>query len=46
VDGPRLLLRLESDRLSSCVVGRILRYQVDWPGVTESETETETEKAP
>ena len=31
-DGPKLLLRLESDRLSSCMVGRILRYHVDWPG--------------
>ncbi len=33
IDGPILLLHLESDRLSSCIVGRILRYQVDWPGV-------------
>jgi hypothetical protein len=32
-DGPTLLLRLETDRLSSCMVGRILRYQVDWPGL-------------
>ena len=32
VDGPTLALRLESDRLSGCLVGRILRYQVDWPG--------------
>jgi hypothetical protein len=27
-----LPLRLESDRLSGCLVGRILRYQIDWPG--------------
>lgn len=30
--GPLLVLRLQSDRLSSCMVGRILRYEVDWPG--------------
>jgi hypothetical protein len=35
IDGPTLLLSLESDRLSSCMVGRILRYHVDWPGVPE-----------
>jgi len=33
LDGPTLVLRLDSDRLSSCMVGRILRYHVDWPGV-------------
>jgi hypothetical protein len=32
IDGPTLALRLESDRLSGCLVGRILRYQTDWPG--------------
>ena len=32
-DGPSLSLRVESDRLSGCVVGRILRYQTQWPGV-------------
>jgi hypothetical protein len=36
VDGPRLQPRLESDRLSSCMVGRILRFKVDWPGVATS----------
>jgi hypothetical protein len=33
IDGPTMALRLESDRLSSCMVGRILRYHVDWPGL-------------
>ena len=33
-DGPRLEPRLDSDRLSSCMVGRILRFQVDWPGAS------------
>jgi hypothetical protein len=33
VDGPTLPLRLESDKLSGCIVGRVLRYQVDWPGL-------------
>jgi hypothetical protein len=32
IDGPTLPLRLESDRLSGCITGRILRYQLDWPG--------------
>lgn len=31
-DGPALPLRVESDRLSGCMVGRIVRYQADWPG--------------
>ncbi len=31
-DGPRLQLRVQSDKLSECVVGRILRYSADWPG--------------
>ncbi len=34
VDGPTLEIRVESDRLSGCVVGRILRYQATWPGLT------------
>ena len=34
LDGPTLHLRLQSDRLSSCVAGRILRYETDWPGAT------------
>ena len=33
IDGPTLPLRLDGDRLSGCMVGRILRYHVDWPGV-------------
>jgi hypothetical protein len=32
VDGPSMILRLESDRLGGCIAGRILRYQVNWPG--------------
>jgi hypothetical protein len=31
-EGPLLTLQLESDRLSSCIAGRILRYQTEWPG--------------
>jgi hypothetical protein len=31
-NGPVLTLQLESDRLSSCIAGRILRYQTAWPG--------------
>jgi hypothetical protein len=33
LEGPVLTLQLESDRLSSCIAGRILRYQTTWPGV-------------
>jgi hypothetical protein len=33
VDGPTLPVRLESDKLSGCISGRILRYQLDWPGL-------------
>ncbi len=32
VDGPTLALDLESDRISSCINGRILRYKTTWPG--------------
>jgi hypothetical protein len=32
VDGPTVPLRLTSDHLSGCLDGRILRYQIDWPG--------------
>jgi hypothetical protein len=31
-DGPRLTLDVQADKLSECVVGRILRYSTDWPG--------------
>jgi hypothetical protein len=31
-DGPRLPLTLESDQLSGCIQGRVLRYTTDWPG--------------
>ena len=34
IDGPTLQLRLQSDHLSGCVAGRILRYETDWPGAT------------
>ena len=34
IDGPTLPVWLESDRLSGCVVGRILRYSTEWPGLT------------
>jgi hypothetical protein len=32
VDGPTLSLTLESDKLSGCINGRILRYKTTWPG--------------
>jgi hypothetical protein len=35
VGGPTLILRLESDKLSTCVQGRILRYEADWPGTMQ-----------
>ena len=31
-DGPRLPLALESDKLSACIDGRVLRYTTQWPG--------------
>jgi hypothetical protein len=31
-NGPRLALTVQSDKLSECVAGRILRYSADWPG--------------
>lgn len=31
-DGPTLEIEVASDRLSGCMVGRILRYRVRWPG--------------
>jgi hypothetical protein len=34
VDGPTLSLTLESDKLSGCINGRILRYRTSWPGTT------------
>jgi hypothetical protein len=33
VDGPTLTLNLESDKISACINGRVLRYQTDWPGL-------------
>ena len=36
VDGPTLVLKLASDRLSGCMEGRILRYTTDWPGAAEA----------
>jgi len=32
-DGPTLAITVASDRLTGCVVGRILRYQALWPGI-------------
>ena len=31
-DGPTLALTLQSDKLSACIDGRVLRYTVAWPG--------------
>ena len=31
-DGPSLALDLQSDRISACINGRVLRYQTEWPG--------------
>lgn len=31
-DGPTLAIEVESDRLSGCLTGRILRYRATWPG--------------
>jgi hypothetical protein len=31
-DGPVLQLEVVSNKLSECVVGRILRYWAEWPG--------------
>jgi hypothetical protein len=31
-DGPTLAITVQSDRLTECMVGRILRYQTVWPG--------------
>ena len=31
-DGPRLALNVQSDKLSECIEGRILRYSAEWPG--------------
>jgi hypothetical protein len=33
IDGPTLALTLASDKLSGCMVGRIIRYTTDWPGL-------------
>ena len=33
--GPVLSLAVESDHLSGCVVGRILRYRTHWPGTSD-----------
>jgi hypothetical protein len=37
MDGPSLALALQSDRISGCINGRVLRYQTEWPGVARSE---------
>ena len=31
-DGPTLPLSVESDKLSACIDGRVLRYTTHWPG--------------
>ena len=33
-DGPELRVDVQSNHLRECVVGRILRYEADWPGAT------------
>jgi hypothetical protein len=33
VDGPTLTLHLQSDKISACINGRVLRYEAMWPGV-------------
>ena len=35
VDGPSLVLELQSDRISACINGRVLRYQTEWPGASD-----------
>ena len=37
VDGPVLALELQSDKISACISGRVLRYQTEWPGVDAPE---------
>lgn len=37
VDGPVLALELQTDKISACINGRVLRYQSVWPGVGPSE---------
>jgi hypothetical protein len=37
VDGHTLALTLESDTLSGCVSGRILRYTTMWPGAPQGQ---------
>jgi hypothetical protein len=32
-DGPTLRLRVETDKLSGCIQGRVLRYTTHWPGL-------------
>lgn len=32
-DGPLLALQVQSDKLSGCINGRVLRYTTRWPGV-------------
>jgi hypothetical protein len=32
-DGPTMAITVASDRLTGCMVGRILRYRTLWPGV-------------
>ena len=31
-NGPGLSLEVESDKLSECIAGRVLRYSTNWPG--------------
>jgi len=33
VDGPTLTLQLQSDKISACINGRVLRYEAVWPGL-------------
>jgi len=32
-DGPTLVITVQSDRLTGCMVGRIVRYRTIWPGI-------------
>jgi hypothetical protein len=34
-DGPMLAITVDSDRLTGCMVGRVVRYRTMWPGAAE-----------
>jgi hypothetical protein len=33
-NGPRLPLTVQTDKLSGCIQGRVLRYTTEWPGAS------------